>query len=133
VSWTKWRHRYDEAALDATPLDGIAIRTVLIAVGILMAFAVVSLTSRKESWMTRFGQRTLYCYLLHGIVVKYLEWETDAFPALRDLGSVGISITIAGAIVVALLLMTKPVAVAFRPLFEAKLDWAFRSRDRLPG
>ena len=83
--------------------------------------------------MTRFGQRTLYCYLLHGVLVKYLEWETDAFPALRELGSVGISITIAGAIVLALLLMTKPFEVAFRPLFESKLDWAFRSRDRLPG
>ena len=41
--------------------------------------------------------------------------------------------TIAGAIVLALLLMTKPFEVAFRPLFESKLDWAFRSRDRLPG
>lgn len=133
VSWTKWRHRYDEPALDSAPLEGIAIRTVLIAVGLLMAFAVVSLTSRKESWMTRFGQRTLYCYLLHGVLVKYLEWETDAFPALRDLGWAGIGITIAGGIVLALLLMTKPVAVAFRPLFESKLDWAFRSRDRLPG
>ncbi len=133
VSWTKWRHRYDEAALDSGPLEGIALRTVLITVGVLMAIAVVSLTSRKESWMTRFGQRTLYCYLLHGVLVKYLEWETDAFPALRDLGSSGIALTIVGGVVLALLLMTKPVAVAFRPLFESKLDWAFRSRDRLPG
>ena len=132
VSWTKWRHRYDEAALDAAPLEGIALRTVLIAVGVLMAFAVVSLASRRESWTTRFGQRTLYCYLLHGFVVVLLAWETDLFPTLRDLGSLGVAITFAGAIILALLLMTKPVAVVFRPLFENSLDWAFRPRERLP-
>lgn len=132
VSWTKWRHRYGEAALDAAPLEGIALRAVLIVVGLLMGLAVVSLVSRRSSWMTRFGERTLYCYLLHGFVVLLLVRETDLFPTLRDLGPIGVAITVAGAIVLALLLMTKPVAVVFRPLFESKLDWAFRGRERLP-
>lgn len=133
VSWTKWRHRYDEAALDAGALEGIATRSVLLAVGVLMALAIISLASRKQSWMTGCGQRTLYCYLLHGFVIMGLAWETDVYARLRDMGGPGIAITIVGAIVLALLLMTPTVAKLFRPLFEPKLEWAFTSRDRLPG
>ncbi len=132
VSWTKWRHRYDEAALAATPLEGIGARTLLIAVGLLMALAVLSLTSWRESWISGLGERTLYCYLLHGFVVMVILHETNVFPALRGMGNLGLAITIGACVVLALLLMTKPVAVAFRPLFESNLDWAFRPRERLP-
>ncbi|HJR89639.1 MAG TPA: acyltransferase family protein [Aeromicrobium sp.] len=132
VSWTKWRHRYDEAALDVGPIDGITTRAMLLVVGLLMSLAVVSLVSRRASWMTRFGERTLYCYLLHGFVVLFLLHETNLFPTLRALGDLGVLITVAGAIVLGLLLMTKPVAVLFRPLFESNLDWAFRPRESLP-
>lgn len=133
VSWTKWRHRYDEPAWDTGPVEGIGLRLALIAVGLLMALAVISLTSRRQSWMSAMGQRTLYCYLLHGFVVMLLLRMTDVFPALRAMGDLGLAITIAGAVVLALLLMTKPVAVVFRPLFENSLDWAFRPRERLPA
>lgn len=133
VSWTKWRHRYDEAALNATALEGITLRAVLIAVGVLMSLAIVSLASRRASWMTRFGQRTLYCYLLHGFIVFFLLHETNVFPTLRALGGLGVAITVAASVLVALLLMTKPVAVVFRPLFENSLNWAFRPRERLPA
>lgn len=132
VSWTKWRHRYDEAALDSNAIDGIMIRSLLIVVGLLMAFAVVALVSRKATWMTRFGERTLYAYLLHGFVVFFVLHETNVFPTLRDMGNLGVAITIAGGITLALLLMTKPVATVFRPLFESKLDWMFTPRDKLP-
>lgn len=133
VSWTKWRHRYDEAALHATVVEGLALRSLLIAVGVLMSLAVISLASRRESWMTRFGQRTLYCYLLHGFIVFFLLHETHVFPTLVAMGGTGVAFTVAAAVVVALLLMTKPVAVAFRPLFENSLNWAFKPRERLPG
>jgi fucose 4-O-acetylase-like acetyltransferase len=131
VSWTKWRHRYGEAALSAGALDGIAHRAVLMAVGVLMAYAIVSLSSRRYSWMSRCGQRTLYCYLLHGFVVLVLARQTHLFTWLRELGGLGLAITVAGAVVLAIALMSKPVAVLFRPLFESRLDWAFRPTDRL--
>jgi len=133
VSWTKWRHRYGEAALSAGALEGIAHRAVLIAVGLLMSLAIVSLASRRYSWMSRCGQRTLYCYLLHGFVVLVLARQTHLFEWLRELGGLGLAITVAGAVVLAIGLMTKPVAVVFRPLFESNLDWAFRSRERMAG
>jgi fucose 4-O-acetylase-like acetyltransferase len=133
VSWTKWRHRYDEVQFGSMdPAQGIGLRLLLLAVGVLMALAVVSLSSWKESWMSAMGQRTLYCYLIHGFVVMLVLRTTDVFPTLRDMGNLGLAITIAGGVVLALLLMTKPVAVVFRPLFESNLDWAFVRRERLP-
>lgn len=132
VSWTKWRHRYGEAALSSGPWEGIAHRGVLIVVGLLMSLAVVSLASRRYSWMSRCGQRTLYCYLLHGFVVMVLARSTNVFHWLRDLGDVGLAIMVAAAVVLAIALMSKPVAVVFRPIFESKLDWAFSPRERLP-
>jgi fucose 4-O-acetylase-like acetyltransferase len=132
VSWTKWRHRYDEAALNSGALEGMAHRGLFILIGVLMSWAVISLVSRRESWMSRMGERTLYCYLLHGFIVFFLLHETHVFATLRDMGNTGLLITLATAVVVALLLMTRPVAVLFRPLFESKLDWAFSPRERLP-
>lgn len=132
VSWTKWRHRYDEAALHATWLEGIAARSVLIVVGIAMSLAIISLASRKYSWMSRCGQRTLYCYLLHGFVVLFLLHQTHVFEWLRAQGNLGLALLVAGAIVLGIALMSKPVAVVFRPFFESNLDWAFRPRERLP-
>lgn len=132
VSWTKWRHRYGEAALQATPLEGIATRSLLIVVGIAMSFAIISLASRRHSWMSRCGTRTLYCYLLHGLVVMVLVHQTHVFEWLRAEGVVGLALMVAGAVVLAIALMSKPVAVVFRPLFESQLDWAFRPTERLP-
>jgi fucose 4-O-acetylase-like acetyltransferase len=132
VSWTKWRHRYDEAALNAGALEGIAHRGLFILIGVLMSWAIIALVSRRESWMSHMGERTLYCYLLHGFIVFFLLHETHVFPTLVDMGTTGVFVTLAAAVVVALLLMTRPVAVLFRPLFESKLDWAFSPRERLP-
>ncbi|MFL6088596.1 MAG: acyltransferase family protein [Aeromicrobium sp.] len=133
VSWTKWRHRYSESALSVGPWEGMALRSVLIVVGVLMCLAILSLVPWKQSWTSPLGERTLYCYLLHGFVVLLLAEETHVFAELRALGWVGLAVTVAAAAVVAVLLMTKPVAMLFRPLFEANLNWAFKSRDRLPA
>ena len=42
------------------------------------------------------------------------------------------AIMVAGAVLLAIALMSKPVAVVFRPIFESNLDWAFSPRERLP-
>lgn len=73
----------------------------------------------------------MYCYLLHGFVVLLLLRETNLFPTLRH-GSIGRSHHPCGAVILALLLMTPAVVMLFRPLFESKLDWAFRPRESLP-
>jgi fucose 4-O-acetylase-like acetyltransferase len=132
LAWTKWRHRYDEDPLFAGPPEGIALRGVVLLVGMLMCFAVLSLVPWAKSWTSALGGRTLYCYLLHGFIVLFLAMETSAFHDLRNLGPVGVVIAIAGALVAAILLMTRPIERIFRFVFEPKLDWAFSPTPVLP-
>jgi fucose 4-O-acetylase-like acetyltransferase len=132
IGWTKWRDRYDEEPLSASPLEGIAVRGLVLLVGMLMCFAILSLIPWAKSWTSDLGGRTIYCYLLHGFVVLFLALETSAFVYLLDLGPVGVVITIAGASLAAVLLMTRPIELAFRFAFEPKLDWLFSPRQSLP-
>lgn len=133
LAWTKWRDRYDEEPLLATPIEGAAIRALLIVVGVLMCMAVLSLIPWGKSWTSSLGSRTLYSYLLHGFVVVLIARQTPIFDALNDLGDVGIAITIVTAAALAIGLMTRPVERLFRPFFEPNLNWAFRATRTLPG
>jgi len=126
LSWQKWRHNYHE--LGATPLEGIAHRGILLAAGVLLCFAILSLVPWRRSWTSPMGERTLYCYLLHGFVVLALAQWLHVFDRIMPWGTWAIVATIAGAVVLAIALMTKPVAVVFRPVFEPRLRWLFKKR-----
>lgn len=132
LSWTKWRHRYGEDPLSAAPAHGMAVRTVLLLIGILMCFAVLSLVPWKRSWTSPLGERTLYCYLLHGFVVLLLAQQTHVFAGLRHMDGYGLALTIIGAAIVAVLLMTRPVERVFRFIFEPNLNWLFSPTQTLP-
>lgn len=126
LSWQKWRLSYAE--LNVTPLEGMLYRTVLLAAGVALCLAILSLVPWRRSWTSPLGERTLYCYLLHGFVVIALAKWLHVFDRMLPWGGWAILATLAGAVVLAILLMTKPVAVVFRPLFEPHLRWLFRKR-----
>ena len=125
ASWLFWRHRYGEAPLSATALEGIWQRSQLLAVGFLLTFAALSLVPHKRSWTTAYGERTLYAYLLHGYVIILLEHEFGLFDRLVDEGLPAVIGCTIGAVIVANLLMTPVVRMIFRPIFEPKLTWLF--------
>lgn len=126
LAWTKWRDRYDEEPLSAGSLEGMVIRGAVLLVGMLMCLAILSLVPWAKSWTSGLGERTLYCYLLHGFIVLFLTMETDLFATLLGWGPLGVVITIAGASVAAIVLMTRPIERIFRFAFEPKLAWAFK-------
>jgi fucose 4-O-acetylase-like acetyltransferase len=126
LSWQKWRLSYEE--LDVSPLVGIAGRGALIFAGVLLSVAILSLVPWKRSWTSPMGERTLYCYLLHGFVVIALAKWLHVFDLMKPWGGWAIVATVVGATILAILLMTKPVAVTFRPFFEPKLKWLFKTR-----
>lgn len=128
MSWLYWRDGYSEAPLSAAPLEGIADRGALLAIGFLLAAAVLALVPHGRAWYSRMGQRTLYCYLLHGFVILALTYY-GAFDYLLAHGSVGIWIAVAAALVLANVLMTRYPAEAFRALFEPRLRWLFHRED----
>ncbi|NRQ32351.1 acyltransferase family protein [Nonomuraea sp. NN258] len=48
---------------------GLLLRGGLLVCSLAMCLAVLALVPRRETWFTDLGTRTLYCYLLHGVVV----------------------------------------------------------------
>lgn len=126
LSWQKWRLSYAE--LHVGPLEGMLHRSVLLAVGVALSLAILSLVPWRRSWTSPLGERTLYCYLLHGFVVIALAKWLHVFDRMLPWGGWAIVATLAGATLLAIALMTKPVAVVFRPLFEPKLRWLFKTR-----
>jgi fucose 4-O-acetylase-like acetyltransferase len=126
LQWQKWRLSYDE--LHASPLLGIATRAALLAAGVLLSVAILSLVPWQRSWTSPMGERTLYCYLLHGFVVIGLAKGLRVFDLMLPWGGWAIATTLTGAVLLAIVLMTPPVAAVFRPLFEPKLKWLFKKR-----
>ncbi|WP_141887043.1 acyltransferase family protein [Leucobacter komagatae] len=104
--------------------SGILVGAILIALAAAMTFALLVVISRKHSIATVWGARTLYVYLLHGVVVWALR-ESGVVDSIGALGWLGIVLLTAIAAGIAVLLSTKPVSVVFRPIVEPKLDWMF--------
>jgi fucose 4-O-acetylase-like acetyltransferase len=127
--WLLWKQRYDEPPLLATPLEGVTQRAELLVVGIVLTFAALSLIPKRRSFTTRLGGRTIYAYLLHGYVVLILALQFNAFNRIEKYGVLAVIACIVGAVIVANLLMTAIVARIFRPIFEPKLAWLFRSDE----
>jgi len=132
TDWLLWKQRYDETPLSATALEGVMQRGELLAIGLLLTFAALSLVPKRRSWTTRLGGRTIYTYLLHGYVLLVLSLHFDVFNRVEKFGVLAVIITVVGAVIVANLLMTAFVAKIFRPVFEPRLTWLFREMPPHP-
>jgi fucose 4-O-acetylase-like acetyltransferase len=104
--WLLYTWPYDRIS-NAYP--AVITRAGLLVVGLLGAFAVLALVPRVRGWFTRMGAASLVVYLCHGFVVKgvegtrYDDWG-HAHPVIA------LPLTILGAVGVALLLASPPVA-----------------------
>ncbi|MFL6088597.1 MAG: acyltransferase family protein [Aeromicrobium sp.] len=126
LSWQKWRMSYAE--LHVSPLEGVVTRGLLLLAGVALSLAVLALVPWRRSWTSPMGERTLYCYLLHGFVIVLLGKHFHVLQHMVAWGVWAIVATFAGASVLAIVLMTKPVSVVFQPLFEPRLKWLFKKR-----
>lgn len=129
TQWLLWKDRYAEEPLYAGPWEGMMTRGELLVVGAVLTFATLSLIPRGRSITTVLGGRTFYCYLIHGFVIILLDRQLDLWARLEQYGAASVVGCMVAAVVVANLLMTKPVATLFRPLFEPRLTWLFREAE----
>jgi fucose 4-O-acetylase-like acetyltransferase len=108
TEWLYYRSRYGDMGA-ASDLHALATRLLVLALGTLGAWAFFALVPRIDGWYTRMGAWTLVVYLFHGFVIKSLEYA--------DYGNwwgghidVAFVITTLGAVGVAVLLASRPVA-----------------------
>ncbi|GAA1939367.1 acyltransferase family protein [Nocardioides marmoribigeumensis] len=81
TEWLYYRTPYAE--LDALGLQGVALRAMFLATGLLMSLAVLSWVPNRRTWYSRLGAASLVVYLFHGFVVEGLAiagmngWSED--------------------------------------------------------
>ena len=99
------------------------LRLGFIALAVLLSAAFFVLIPRSQTWMTDFGQATMYVYLLHSFVLYPIretgiladEHSSALWLVSMILACIGISIALASPI----------VRRVFRPLIEPKPRWLF--------
>lgn len=104
-----------------------AVRLLLIALAILLTAAVFVLVPRHETWMTAFGQSTMYVYLLHSFVL---------YP-IRESGVIGgensslawLVALLFASVAITVLLASPWMRRLTRPLIEPKPRWIFRPHE----
>lgn len=104
------------------------VRLGFIVLAVLLSAAFFLILPRSETWVTGFGQATMYVYLLHTFVLYPVretgvlrgEHSSDLWLASMVLASVGISIALASPL----------VRRVFRPLVEPRPRWLFVEDDR---
>jgi len=76
TEWLYWRASYAE--LDATFLEGTAIRLGLMVAATALALSFIALVPRGKHWFSALGAATLVVYLFHGFPIKAVEYT--GFP-----------------------------------------------------
>jgi fucose 4-O-acetylase-like acetyltransferase len=134
TEWLYYRSRYD--ILDSDPVRAATIRMVLLLVGLTGALAFFALVPKTKTWFSTLGAATLVVYLFHGFPVlavkygPYPGWAADHFW-------IALPVTTLGAVVVALVLASPPVArrlnLVVDPIgaFERRLERRRPPRDEL--
>lgn len=104
-------------------------RVAAYAAALVLVATFLAWVPRREFRWTALGERTIYAYLLHGFVVRLAneEWDLFRFGPLH--GVAGVLLVSALAVVFAVLLMTAPVARAFRWAVEPRVPWLFQADE----
>jgi len=102
-----------------------ALRLGLLGVTLVMSAAFMALVPRRQTGFTAFGQATMYVYLLH----TFALWPLRESGILRGAGSdpQWVLLVAIGAVLLAVLLSTKPIRTVFRPLVSPRTSWLFRA------
>ncbi len=81
TEWLYYRTSYGDLGVDSW--TGVAMRLLTLAVGLVGAFAFLSLAPTVRTWFSAMGAATMVVYLLHGFAVKgaefagFADWAAD--------------------------------------------------------
>lgn len=120
-TWMFYRESY--AQLGGVEWWAGGVRLLLMLVAVVLIAAFLMLIPRGQHRWSRFGQYTMYIYLLHTFVL---------FP-LREFGIIAgvepvwlwLPLLVVGSVLLSFALGSKPVRFIFRPLVEPRPSWLF--------
>jgi fucose 4-O-acetylase-like acetyltransferase len=126
TEWYYYRSRYD--VLEPNDLKAVAIRAVLLCVGLVGATSCFALVPRARSWFSTLGAATLVVYLFHGFFELTAQYE--GFPDWADRHAVwSFAVTTVAAVSLALALAAPPAARVLHTLVDP-VGWIVRRGQR---
>jgi fucose 4-O-acetylase-like acetyltransferase len=102
------------------------IRLGLMGIGMACCFAFLMLMPRRQTWLSAFGKRTMYIYLLHSLLLYPLRQSGILSGTQSMLMLIAV---IALSVGIAVVLGLPFVQRIFRPIVEPNLSWLFRRFD----
>ncbi|WP_436760333.1 acyltransferase family protein [Streptosporangium sp. V21-05] len=124
--------RYSFKAMDMSWWLGFGVRGAVLVAALVMTVAVLALVPRGETWFSDLGTRTLYAYLLHGVVVviaKDQGWLS--FPWLY--GPLGVAAIACSSLALAIVLCLPETRKLFKWMLEPRLVWLYRRPSPPPA
>jgi fucose 4-O-acetylase-like acetyltransferase len=100
-----------------------AVRLGFIVLAVVLSVAFFALVPRSGTWMTGFGQATMYIYLLHSFVLYPIR-ETGVLKDEHASAAWLVSMILA-CIAISIALASPVIRRIFRPLIEPKPRWLF--------
>ena len=127
--WLLWRSSYAE--LHVSLLAGVVHRLVLLVAAAALAVAFLSLVPGRSGWFSRLGPATMVVYLFHGFAVTFVA--ASSFPSWAEHHATpALMLSTAGAVGVALLLGSPPVARRLTRVVDPIGSWQRRRRPYAP-
>ncbi|MGI5165011.1 acyltransferase family protein [Spirillospora sp. CA-253888] len=128
-TWIYWKTPHQDLGVDN--VTGTLMRLAMFACAFVLVAAFLTLVPKRRTWFTALGATTLYAYLLHGFVTRFLQFfDLWGMPWMNTWW--GIAIIIVCAVAVGTFLCSKPVVKMMSWALEPKLKWAFTGLRR-PG
>lgn len=135
-TWLVWRDDYawlfDHAPIFgwsptewwAVALGGAGVRLVLLVTAVVMTLALLLLVPRGHSFITVWGTRTLYVYLLHGPIISWMR-ASGVVEWFGQFGAGGVVALLGIGLAIAVVLSMTWVTKVFWPVIEPRIDRLF--------
>ena len=121
VHWFFYDDSYDGLGQDAWWAG--FVRLAFLALAAVLSAAFFVLVPRSQTWITGFGQATMYIYLLHSFVLYPIR-ETGVLKDEHASAAWLVSMILA-CIAISIALASPLIRRIFRPLIEPKPKWLF--------
>jgi fucose 4-O-acetylase-like acetyltransferase len=119
--WGSYSYKY----LGETEWFAGLYRIAVSAATVILSLAVLSLVPERKTWFSELGTKTMYPFLLHGFLIKYLIH--NGFFAYVDTGF-EVVMLIAAAVALSVLLSLRWVDKSLLWLFRPRLAFLFREK-----
>ncbi|WP_449062169.1 acyltransferase family protein [Planomonospora algeriensis] len=117
--------RYSFKSMDMSWWVGLGVRGAMLVAALALSVALLALVPRRETWFSDLGTRTLYAYLLHGVVVLVAK-DQGWLDVTWLHGPLGVLAIMSSSVALAIVLCLPETRTAFKWLLEPRLVWLYR-------